>query len=87
MYLCLPERSCLLIFMHDEFDCNKNANYSGFDNAKLPLSSGVYLAIGITMSVLFIFALTENILVLLVYKRTKKNFTPGQIIGLCPWFL
>ena len=54
---------------------SKNANYNDFENVKFPVSSNVFLAIGITMSVLFVFALTENILVLLVYKRTKKLHT------------
>ena len=53
----------------------EKANNSGFENAKLPVSSEVFLAIGTTMSVLFIFALIENILVLFVYKRTKKLHT------------
>ena len=54
---------------------NEKANFSGFENAKIPVSSEVFLAIGIIMSVLFIFALIENILVLLVYKRTKTLHT------------
>ena len=48
---------------------------NGTENPKLPVSSEIFVAIGISMSVLFVLALIENISVLYVYKRTKKLHT------------
>ena len=54
-------------------DTNKSNSVS--ENKKLSVSSEIFQAIGISMSVLFVLALTENILVLYVYKRTKTLHT------------
>ena len=53
----------------------KNDNNSNGENTKLTVSSGIFVAIGVSMSVLFVLALAENILVLFVYKKTKKLHT------------
>ena len=53
----------------------ENDNHNSTENTKLPVSSEIFVSIGISMSVLFVLALLENISVLYVYKRTKKLHT------------
>ena len=55
------------------------SNSSVLDPSELPVTSTAYLAIGISMSVLFCFGVPENILVLYVYRKTGKLHTKTNI--------